>query len=112
MLLLDDAVFVFIFLARFSGFPRLELLTIIRFILLYCSHFTFNYPPFKEAQKLSVHLQDEIAHQLLEAIHNELKWQETLANPKMDLGVFQAMAQAALIQEEKGETEEKGFGEE
>ena len=67
---------------------------------------------FKEAQKLSVHLQDEIAHQLLEDIHNELKWQETLANPNIDLGIFQEMAQAALIEEEKGETEEKGFGEE
>ncbi len=67
---------------------------------------------FKEAQKLSVHLQDEIAHQLLEDIHNELKWQETLANPSIDLGIFQEMAQAALIEDEKGETEAKGFGEE
>ena len=67
---------------------------------------------FKAAQKLSVHLQDEIAHQLLEDIHNELKWQETLANPNIDLGIFQEMAQAALIEDEKGETEEKGFGEE
>ena len=67
---------------------------------------------FKEAQKLSVHLQDEIAHQLLEDIHNELKWQETLANPSIDLGIFQEMAQVALIEDEKGETEEKGFGEE
>ena len=67
---------------------------------------------FKEAQKLSVHLQDEIAQQLLEDIHNELKWQKTLANPNIDLGVFQEMAQAALIEDEKGETEDKGFGEE
>jgi uncharacterized protein with von Willebrand factor type A (vWA) domain len=67
---------------------------------------------FNEAQKLSVHLQDELAHQLLEDIHNELKWQETLANPNIDLGIFQEMAQAALIEDEKGETEEKGFGEE
>ncbi len=67
---------------------------------------------FKEAQKLSLHLQDEIAHQLLEDIHNELKWQETLASPNIDLGVFQKMAQAALIEDEKGETENKGFGEE
>jgi hypothetical protein len=41
---------------------------------------------FNEAQKLSVQMQDEIAHQLLEDIHNELKWQETLANPNIDLG--------------------------
>ena len=67
---------------------------------------------FKEAQKLSVHLQDEIAQQLLEDIHNELNWQETLVNPNIDLGIFQEMAQAALIEDEKGETEEKGFGEE
>jgi hypothetical protein len=67
---------------------------------------------FNEAQKLSVQMQDEIAHQLLEDIHNELKWQETLANPNIDLGIFQEMAQAALIEDEKGETEEKGFGEE
>ncbi len=66
---------------------------------------------FKEAQNLSVHLQDEIAQQLLEDIHNELKWQETLANPNIDIGIFQEMAQAALIEDEKGETEEKGFGE-
>ena len=67
---------------------------------------------FKEAQKLSVHLQDEIAQQLLEDIHNELNWQETLVNPNIDLGIFQEMAQAALTEDEKGETEEKGFGEE
>jgi hypothetical protein len=67
---------------------------------------------FNEAQKLSVQMQDEIAHQLLEDIHNELKWQETLANPNIDLGIFQEMAQAALIEDEKGKTEEKGFGEE
>ena len=67
---------------------------------------------FKEAQKLSVHLQDEIAHQLLEDIRNELKWQKTLANPSINLSIFQEMAQAALIEDEKGETEEKGFGEE
>ena len=67
---------------------------------------------FNEAQKLSVQMQDEIAHQLLEDIHNELKWQETLANPNIDLGIFQEMAQAALIEDEKGETEEQGFGEE
>lgn len=67
---------------------------------------------FNEAQKLSVHLQDEIAPQLLEDIHNELKWQETLANPNIDLAIFQEMAQAALIEDEKGKTEEKGFGEE
>jgi len=67
---------------------------------------------FEEAQKLSENLQDEIAHQLLEDIQNELNWQKTLTNPDIDLGVFLQMAQAALNEDETGETEEKGFGEE
>ncbi len=67
---------------------------------------------FKEAQKLSNELQDEIAHQLLEDIQNELAWLETLANPDIDLDVLQKMAQAALIEDQRGKTEEKGFGEE
>jgi len=67
---------------------------------------------FKEAQKLSNDLQDEIAHQLLEDIQNELAWLETLANPDIDLDVLQKMAQAALIEDQEGKTEEKGFGEE
>jgi DNA mismatch repair ATPase MutS len=67
---------------------------------------------FKEAQKLSNELQDEIAHQLLEDIQNELKWLQTLANPDIDLDILQEMAQAALIEDQEGKTEEKGFGEE
>jgi hypothetical protein len=67
---------------------------------------------FKEAKKLSSDLQDEIAHQLLEDIQNELGWLETLANPDIDLNVLQEMAQAALIEDREGRTEEKGFGEE
>ncbi|WP_009632324.1 hypothetical protein [Synechocystis sp. PCC 7509] len=67
---------------------------------------------FKEAQKLSNDLQDEIANQLLEDIENELAWLETLANPDIDLDVLQKMAQAALIEDREGNTEEKGFGEE
>ena len=67
---------------------------------------------FEEAQKLSDNLQDEIAHQLLEDIQNELNWQKTLANPDIDLGIFLQMAQTALNEDEAGETEEKGFGEE
>ena len=43
MLLLDDAVFVFIFTAQFYDFFGLELLSIILSNLLYFSHFTFNY---------------------------------------------------------------------
>jgi hypothetical protein len=67
---------------------------------------------FEEAQKLSENLQDEIANQLLEDIQNELNWQKTLANPDIDLGIFLQMAQAALNEDEAGETEERGFGEE
>ena len=67
---------------------------------------------FKEAQKLSNYLQDQIAHQLLEDIQSELAWLETLANSSIDLGVLRKMAQAALIEDQEGKTEEKGFGEE
>ncbi len=66
----------------------------------------------KEAQKLPSELQDEIAQQLLEDIQNELKWQETLSNPDVNIDILQQMAQAALTEEEEGKTEEKGFGEE
>lgn len=67
---------------------------------------------FQEAQKLSNDLQDEIAHQLLEDIRSELAWIETLANPSINLDVLRKMAQAALVEDQEGETEEKGFGEE
>ena len=67
---------------------------------------------FKEAQKLSNSLQDELAQQLLEDIENELKWQESLSNPDIDIDVLQEMAQATLIEDQEGTTEAKGFGEE
>jgi DNA phosphorothioation-dependent restriction protein DptG len=67
---------------------------------------------FHEAQKLSEHLQDELAQQLLADIENELKWQETLANPDTDLDILRQMAQEALNEDREGKTEEKGFGEE
>ena len=67
---------------------------------------------FKEAQKLSNYLQDELAQQLLEDIKNELKWQESLSNSDVELGVLEEMAQRALIEDREGKTEEKGFGEE
>lgn len=66
---------------------------------------------FREAQKLSGELQDEIAQQLLNDIENELKWQATFSDPDTDMGGFAAMAQAALAEDAAGETEEKGFGE-
>ena len=61
---------------------------------------------FKEAQKLPNELQNEIAQQLLEDIDNELKWQETLSNPDIDIDVIEAMAQVALREDEEGKTEE------
>ena len=67
---------------------------------------------FKKAQKLSDHLQDELAQQLLEDIENELKWQQTLSNPNVELGILEEMAQEALIEDRGGKTEENGFGEE
>jgi hypothetical protein len=67
---------------------------------------------FQEAQKLSNNLQDEIAEQILADIENELQWQETLTDPNINLDILTQMAQAALIEEQEGKTEEKGFGEE
>jgi len=67
---------------------------------------------FQEAQKLSDNLQNEIVQQLLIDIENELKWQETLANPDINLHALSKMAQAALIEDQEGKTEAKGFGEE
>ncbi len=67
---------------------------------------------FKEAQKLSDYLQNQLAQQLLEDIENELKWQESLSNPDVNLGVLEEMAQRALIEDREGKTEKKGFGEE
>ncbi len=66
---------------------------------------------FREVQKLPIYLQDELAQQLLEDIHNELQWQKTLSNPDIDLGVLGRMAQEALIEEQESKTEDKGFGE-
>ena len=66
---------------------------------------------FGEVQKLPTYLQDELAQQLLEDIHNELQWQETLSNPDIDLRVLGRMAQEALIEEQESKTEDKGFGE-
>lgn len=67
---------------------------------------------FQEAQKLSDNLQNEIAQQLLIDIENELQWQEALADPDINLDVLSKMAQAALIEDQEGKTEAKGFGEE
>ncbi|MBU6186450.1 MAG: hypothetical protein VKL00_03275 [Synechococcales bacterium] len=67
---------------------------------------------FAEVQKLPIYLQDELAQQLLEDIENELKWQKSLAKEDIELGALLAMAQEALLEEQEGRTEDKGFGEE
>lgn len=51
---------------------------------------------FKEGQKLPHFLQDKLAQQLLEDIHNELRWQETLSKQDIDISILKQMAQAAL----------------
>lgn len=65
-----------------------------------------------EIQKLPDYLQDELAQQLLTDIESELKWQESLSKPNIDLGILLEMAQEALVEEEEGRAENKGFGEE
>lgn len=42
----------------------------------------------KEASKLSEALQDELALQLLDDIHNEIKWQNTLSKEQDKLNKF------------------------
>lgn len=61
---------------------------------------------FKKAQKLSSHLQDELAQQLLEDIENELKWQESLSDSDVNLDAIEEMAQMALVEDREGKTEE------
>ncbi len=51
-------------------------------------------------------------YQLLEDVESELKWQPSLSNEDMELGALITMAQEALIEEQEGRTEDKGFGEE
>jgi len=67
---------------------------------------------FTEIQKLPNYLQDELAQQLLEDIESELKWQKSLSREDIELGSLLEMAQEALLEEQEGRTEDKGFGEE
>lgn len=66
---------------------------------------------FQKAQKLPESLQNDIAEQLLKDIESELQWQETLAEPNLNLDILTQMAQSALIEDQEGKTEAKGFGE-
>ena len=67
---------------------------------------------FTEIQKLPNYLQDELAQQLLEDIESELKWQKSLSREDIELGSLLEMAQEALLEDQEGRTEDKGFGEE
>ena len=73
---------------------------------------TLLHKAFTEIQKLPDSLQDELAQQLLEDIESELNWQKSLSSEDMELGALITMAQEALIEEQEGKTEDKGFGEE
>jgi hypothetical protein len=67
---------------------------------------------FIEIQKFSDRLQDELAQQLLEDIESELKWQKSLSQSDIELGILLTIAQEALVEEQEGKVENKGFGEE
>ena len=51
---------------------------------------------------------DEIAKQILEDIENELRWQETLAQPQ---GKLEQLAEKALEDPKAGRTKKMGFDE-
>jgi len=62
----------------------------------------------QKASALPVHVQEEIADQLLKDIDNELKWQQTLEKPQPAL---MAMAEKALQASIAGKTHLMGFDE-
>ncbi|MEY2976354.1 MAG: hypothetical protein ACO31I_15760 [Prochlorotrichaceae cyanobacterium] len=64
---------------------------------------------FDKAQNLPVHLQDELAQQLLEDIESELQWQQTLSQPPSS--VLENLARQALQDSLEGKTHEMGFDE-
>ena len=49
---------------------------------------------FDKAQNLPIHLQDELAQQLIEDIESELQWQQTLSQPISPL--LEELARKAL----------------
>jgi hypothetical protein len=64
---------------------------------------------FAKAQSLPEHLQNEIAHQLLEDIENELQWQQTLSQPQGS--ILDELARKALKDSLEGKTSVMGFDE-
>jgi hypothetical protein len=64
---------------------------------------------FQRAKTLPEHLQDELAQQLIADIENELQWQQTLAREQSS--VLDELAQQALTESMRGETQLMGFEE-
>lgn len=64
---------------------------------------------FNKAQNLPVHLQDELAQQLMEDIESELQWQHTLSQPQSPL--LDELARKALSDSREGKTHLIGFDE-
>lgn len=64
---------------------------------------------FDKAQNLPIHLQDELAQQLIEDIESELQWQQTLFQPISPL--LEELARKALQDSLEGKTQQIGFDE-
>ena len=64
---------------------------------------------FDKAQNLPIHLQDELAQQLIEDIESELQWQQTLSQPISPL--LEELARKALQDSLEGKTQQMGFDE-
>jgi hypothetical protein len=64
---------------------------------------------FNKAQNLPIHLQDELAQQLIEDIESELQWQQTLSQPPSP--ILEELARKALKDSLEGKTQQMGFDE-
>ena len=64
---------------------------------------------FNKAQSLPIHLQDELAEQLIEDIENELKWQQSLSQPQSS--TLENLAAKALNDSLQRKTKQMGFDE-
>lgn len=63
---------------------------------------------FKEAEKLPVETQNQLAQEVLDAIRMEFAWDQTLENSQE---VLEKMADQALSDFEQGKTKQMGFDE-
>ena len=64
---------------------------------------------FNKAQSLPIHLQNELAEQLIEDIENEIKWQESLSQSQSNS--LDNLAAKALDDSSQGKTQKIGFDE-